>query len=99
MPNSYLAGKRPSKIIAIEEHFSTPMYRQHVKAGDYRKFFLTSRSEQLGYDIPRELGDLETSRLRSMDEAGIDMQVLSFGQPGPQGFPAEIRATQDRSNA
>jgi len=90
MPNTYLASQRPSKIIAIEEHFSTPMYRQRVKSGEFRKFFLTSRSEQLGYDIPAELGDLESSRLRYMDEAGIDMQVLSFGQPGAQGFPAEI---------
>ncbi len=86
----YLKSKAPSKIIAIEEHFTTPLYRQHVAGGDYRKFFISSRSEQVGYDIPKELGDLDDSRLRYMDEAGIDVQVLSFSQPGAQGFAAEI---------
>lgn len=88
--SDYLASKRPSKIIAIEEHFTTPLYRQHVSAGAFRKFFLTSRSEQLGHSITEQIGDLERDRLRYMDEVGIDMQVLSFGQPGAQGFPADI---------
>jgi predicted TIM-barrel fold metal-dependent hydrolase len=88
--SDYLASKAPSKIIAIEEHFSTPLYRQHVASGAFRKFFITSRSEQLGYDIVQEMNDLDDSRLRYMDEAGIDVQILSFGQPGAQGFPAEI---------
>jgi predicted TIM-barrel fold metal-dependent hydrolase len=88
--SDYLASKRPSKIIAIEEHFTTPLYRQHVSAGEFRKFFLTSRSEQLGYSIAEQIGDLERDRLRYMDDVGIDMQVLSFGQPGAQGFPADI---------
>ena len=80
------------KIIAIEEHFSTPMYRQHVgpTATDYRKFFLQSRSAQVGHDIPTQLFDLGEERLRYMDAAGVDVQVLSFGAPGPQGFPREI---------
>ncbi len=90
--SDYLGSKRPAKVIAIEEHFATPLYRQHVSptATEYRKFFVSSRSEQLGYDIPKELGDIDEERLRYMDASGIDVQVLSFCQPGAQGFPAEI---------
>lgn len=89
MPD-YLARKKPSRIIAIEEHYSTPLYRQHVSAGEFRNFYITSRSEQIGHDIPQELGDIDEERLRHMDETGVDVQVLSFGSPGTQGFGAEI---------
>jgi 2,3-dihydroxybenzoate decarboxylase len=85
-----IASKRPTKIIAIEEHFTTPLYHQHVPSGDYRKFFLASRSEQIGHDIVTQLDDIADERLRHMDAAGIDVQVLSFTQPGAQGFPADI---------
>ena len=78
------------KTIAIEEHFTTPMYKQKVSANEYRNFYLTSRSEQLGHDIVAELADLGQKRLAHMDAAGIDVQVLSFGSPGPQGFAADI---------
>ncbi|HVA14490.1 MAG TPA: amidohydrolase family protein [Stellaceae bacterium] len=88
--SDYLASKRPTKIIALEEHFTTPLYHQHVAANAYRDFFLTSRGNQIGHDIVAQLGNLADERLRHMDAAGIDVQVLSFTQPGAQGFPAEI---------
>src|SRR5437762_7946883 len=78
------------KVIAIEEHFTTPMYRDHVPANEFRNFYLTARSEQLGHDIVRELGDLGESRIAHMDAAGVDVQVLSFGSPGPQAFAADV---------
>ncbi len=78
------------KIIAIEEHFTTPMYREHVGATEYRKFFISTRSAQIGHDIPKELLDLGDERLRHMDAAGVDIQVLSFGAPGPQGFERDV---------
>lgn len=78
------------KIIAIEEHFTTPMYRQHVGASEYRNFFITSRSAQIGHNIPTQLLDLGEERLRHMDAAGVDIQVLSFGSPGPQGFGKDV---------
>src|SRR3990170_3186864 len=76
--------------IAIEEHFTTALYRQKVPANEFRNFYLTSRSEQLGHNIVDELADLGQKRLAHMDAAGIDMQVLSFGSPGPQAFGAEV---------
>ena len=78
------------KTIAIEEHFTTPMYRRQVAANEFRNFYLTSRSEQIGHDIVQQLADLDGERLARMDAAGIDVQVLSFGSPGPQAFGAEI---------
>jgi len=77
------------KTIAIEEHFTTPFYKKVVSANEFRNFYLTSRSSQLGHNIVDELADLGERRLAHMDAAGIDVQVLSFGSPGPQGFGAE----------
>jgi predicted TIM-barrel fold metal-dependent hydrolase len=76
------------RIIAIEEHFSSPGYRQTVASNEARSFYITSRSAQLGHDIAGELDDLGASRLNHMDSAGIDFQVLSFNGPVALGLPA-----------
>lgn len=78
------------KVIAIEEHFITPLYREHVHADEFRKFWLSTRSSELGHDIVEQYGDLGAERLAAMDDAGIDMAVLSFGSPGPQAFGRDI---------
>ena len=78
------------KIIAIEEHFITPMYKEKVSANEFRNFYLTSRSEQLGHDIYAQNMDRGEDRIRHMDAVGVDVQVLSFGSPGPQGFGADV---------
>jgi predicted TIM-barrel fold metal-dependent hydrolase len=76
------------RIIAIEEHFSTAIYRQKVSSNESRSFYMTSRSEQLGHDIGKELDDLGESRLKHMDATGVDLQVLSFNGPVAPGFSA-----------
>jgi predicted TIM-barrel fold metal-dependent hydrolase len=84
------------KTIAIEEHFVTPMYRQKVADNEFRSFYLASRSEQIGHNIVEQNADLGEKRLAHMNAAGIDVQVLSFGSPGPQAFDAETAVPMAR---
>src|SRR5262245_7312060 len=78
------------RIIAIEEHFLTPMYREKIAANEFRNFYLASRGRDMGHDIIAENLDLGASRIAQMDAAGVDVQVLSFGSPGPQAFAADV---------
>ncbi len=67
-----------TKLIAIEEHFLT---------SDIRSAWVTSAIGQEGTDrldqgiIDERLVDLGTQRLALMDEAGVDVQVLSVTTP------------------
>jgi len=91
------------KKIAIEEHFHTEAYvkylyarkewprREIVEEGGKR--FVRDWWSQKGYrvmnpDLPNPLTDLGEGRLQRMDEAGIDMQVLSISFPGVELFDA-----------
>ena len=92
------------RVIAIEEHFLTPLYREKVAANEYRNFYLTSRGQQMGHDIIEQNMDLGATRLAQMDAHGVDLQVLSFGSPGPQAFGADVaipmaRDANDRLHA
>jgi predicted TIM-barrel fold metal-dependent hydrolase len=78
------------RVIAIEEHFITPMYREHVGANEFRNFYLSSRGKAMGHDIVEQNADLGAQRLMHMDANGVDVQVLSFGSPGPQAFDASV---------
>jgi predicted TIM-barrel fold metal-dependent hydrolase len=78
------------RIIAIEEHFITPMYREKVGANEYRNFYLTSRGQDMGHDIMEQNLDVGAKRIAHMDAHGVDLQVLSFGSPGPQAFGADV---------
>jgi predicted TIM-barrel fold metal-dependent hydrolase len=84
------------RVIAIEEHFLTPLYREKVAANEYRNFYLTSRGRQMGHDIIEENLDLGAKRLAHMDAHGVDLQVLSFGSPGPQAFDADVAIAMAR---
>ena len=78
------------RVIAIEEHFITPMYRERVAANEFRNFYLTARGRELGHHIVEENLDVGARRLAHMDAAGVDLQVLSFGSPGAQAFGPEV---------
>ncbi|HEY3920346.1 MAG TPA: amidohydrolase family protein [Stellaceae bacterium] len=77
------------KIIALEEHMGTQMANEAVPPHLRRAAVLVERSKYLGHDMPAELLDLENSRLKFMDENGVDMQLLSLVAPGPQAYDAK----------
>lgn len=92
------------RVIAIEEHFITPMYREKVGGNEYRNFYLSSRGQAMGHDIMEENLDIGAKRIANMDANGVDLQVLSFGSPGPQAFGADVaipmaRDANDRLHA
>ena len=81
-------AKKPY-VIALEEHYQDPEVKQ-LGAGP-----------GAGREIVERLDDLGALRIREMDAAGIDLQVLSHSIPGLQAVDAEAgpplaRRTNDR---
>jgi len=71
-------------VIAIEEHFWTPELQALSDEG-FRKGPVVER-----------LNDLGALRIREMDEAGIDLQVLSETAPAAQSFEPEVAVRMAR---
>jgi 2,3-dihydroxybenzoate decarboxylase len=69
-----------AKVVAIEEHFWTPDLRTEAMVG-------VPPNTQPHWYVG--LSDLSERRLKEMDEARIDLQVISHAPPGAQTFPAE----------
>jgi predicted TIM-barrel fold metal-dependent hydrolase len=67
------------RIIAIEEHYMDAEVRASFSAADATKQPWVSE----------RLDDLSDLRIKEMDEAGIDLQVLSHGAPSTQKFDPE----------
>jgi 2,3-dihydroxybenzoate decarboxylase len=93
----------PVKKIAIEEHFHTKEFlnylhsRKEYPKRDYteeggerleRDWSSPTRYMVVDSDKPDKSLDLGEGRLKDMDEAGIDMQVLSFVHPNTSMFDA-----------
>ena len=68
-----------ARIIALEEHFWTP-----------ELIALRRTVDQVNPKSVERLGDLGALRLREMDAAGIDIQVLSEAEPGVQNLSPEV---------
>ncbi|MCA1454272.1 amidohydrolase [Bradyrhizobium sp. BRP22] len=67
-----------TRVIAIEEHYWDPEMAGAFPAGENKSPIS---------DLLTEIGDI---RLRAMDEAGIDVQVLSHGAPAAQKLSPDI---------
>jgi predicted TIM-barrel fold metal-dependent hydrolase len=65
----------PPTVIALEEHFTSPGLR-------------ALRGEK-DTPVQRKLDDLGELRIREMDEAGIDLQIISENNPATQNLDAE----------
>jgi hypothetical protein len=59
-------------VIALEEHYWDEELAAHAKAVERKA------------DITNRLFDMGELRLKEMDEAGIDIQVISHGAPSAQ---------------
>jgi predicted TIM-barrel fold metal-dependent hydrolase len=68
-----------SYVIALEEHYYDAEVKQHFRGLD----------ATAAAPVVARLDDLGALRLKEMDEAGIDLQVLSHAMPGLQKIPAE----------
>lgn len=67
------------RTIAVEEHFVTPSFL----AGPGKSFFERFRNMgPRGALMADQLQEVDEKRIAEMDEAGIDMQVLSLNSPG-----------------
>jgi 2,3-dihydroxybenzoate decarboxylase len=72
------------KTIALEEHFTSPKLR-------------ALRGEK-DTPVQRRLDDLGELRIREMDEAGIDLQVISENNPATQNLDAETAVALARES-
>ena len=80
------------QVIALEEHYLDPEVARHFKEGG---------PEARDAQLRERLHDLGELRIREMDDAGIDLQVLSHSAPATQRFdadsaPAIARQANDR---
>ena len=82
--------KTKHKIIAVEEHFMHPSLSNHL-----------GHAAQQPDQIKERLFDFSDIRIREMDSAGIDVQILSHQSPGSQRLKNEVAidACKDVNNA
>lgn len=67
-------------IIAVEEHYWDPELSAYFAGAEGKR----------ADEIERRLHDFEGDRIKDMDRANIQMQVLSHGAPSAQKLPADI---------
>ncbi len=69
------------KKIALEEHFITPDFLQDTQKVDF-----VTMNQEYAADFQTRLLDFDDLRIKAMDEAGIEISVLSLTDPGIQGI-------------
>src|SRR5580692_3090499 len=76
------------RIVALEEHFSVPAVASRVPKDVVHRRGFRPRNLTPGAPNPVELlPEFAEKRLKSMDAAGISVQVLSNAGPGPDLIP------------
>lgn len=78
--------KASCPVIAVEEHYWDPELTKHY----------TGIEAGRGGETEERLYDFGSLRLKEMDEAGIDVQVLSHGAPSTQRLGIDVAATLAR---
>ncbi len=72
--------KSPVRVVSLEEHFLHPKLREMYPASWVRLLDM----------VKGGLSDVGPERIRRMDAAGIDLQVLSHVQPGVQTLERDV---------
>jgi uncharacterized protein len=86
------------KIIGLEEHFVTPEVVDAWERLDPRWREVVHGQANAG-EVGERLLDLDEGRIAAMDDAGMDVQVLSLTAPGVQSLePAQAAALQTVTN-
>jgi predicted TIM-barrel fold metal-dependent hydrolase len=86
-------------VRALEENRGYPRYSVDGQTGRRRLEYSDDVGEPLGDALLNKLCDTGEQRLKSMDAAGIDVQVLSLTSPGVEQFdPAMGTALARKSN-
>jgi predicted TIM-barrel fold metal-dependent hydrolase len=76
------------RVVALEEHFSVPALSRRIAADVISRRGFRPRKISPGAPNPVELlPEIGDGRLKSMDEAGVTVQVLSTAGPGPDLLP------------
>ena len=89
-----MVEKSRPQVIALEEHYWDRELVSHNTGGDIIR----------APELEKRLFDLGELRLKEMDEAGVDYQVISHGAPATQKLPDDIavelaRRVNDRLHA
>jgi hypothetical protein len=82
-------------VRAVEENNGYPRYIINKQTGSRRLYYTDDVGEPLGDTLLNRLFDTGEERLKDVDAAGIDVQVLSI--QGPRSYPAKLRLKTDRS--
>src|SRR5712691_4932249 len=87
-PDSKIGRKSSMRVVTLEEHFIVPAVVQRIdKAAIARRGF-KPRKLAPGRANPMELlPEIGEKRFKSLDDAGITVQVLSNSGPGPDLVP------------
>ncbi len=76
------------RTVALEEHFSAPSLSRRIAQDVIHRRGFRPRALSPGAPNPMELlPEIAEGRLKSMDEAGVTVQVLSNAGPGPDLLP------------
>ena len=76
------------RVVALEEHFTVPALVRRIDPGAIsRRGFRPRKTPANGPNPLELLPDIGERRLKSMDETGITVQVLSNSGPGPDLVP------------
>ena len=81
-----MLSKPHCPVIAIEEHYWDPELTRTY----------TGLEAARGGEIDKRLYDFDDLRIKEMDAAGVDIQVLSHGAPSTQKLPADRAAAVTR---